>query len=69
MEKVKWLNPNKEELTPEKLKEMLGENCSYTDDQLKDFVFTIKTLVHIIIQYQKRQEALTNENEQLKTAA
>ncbi len=69
MEKVKWLNPNKEELTPEKLKEMLGENCSYTDEQLKDFVFTIKRLVHIIIQYQKKQEVSTNENEQLKIAA
>lgn len=69
MKKVKWLNPNKEELTPEKLKEMLGENCTYTEEQLKDFVFTIKTLVHIIIQYQKKQEALKRENEQQKTAA
>lgn len=69
MQKVKWLNPNREELTPEKLKELLGENCTYTEEQLIDFVFTIKTLVHIIIQYQKRKEALNRENEQLKTAA
>lgn len=68
MEKIKWLNPNKEELTPEKLKEMLGD-CPYTDEQLKDFVFTIKTLVHIIVKYQQKQEASINENEQLKIAA
>lgn len=69
MQKVKWLNPNKEELTPEKLKELLGEKCIYTEDQLKDLVFTIKTFVHIVIQYQKKQETLNRENEQLKTAA
>ena len=69
MQNVKWLNPNKEELTPEKLKEMLGENCTYTEDQLKDFVFTIKTFVHIVLQYQKRQDVLNKENEQQKIAA
>lgn len=69
MQKAKWLNPNRGELTPEKLKELLGEDCTYTEKQLIDFVFTIKTLVHIIIQYQKKQEVLNRENEQLKTAA
>lgn len=68
MRKIKCLNINKEELTPEKLKELLKDS-TYTDEQLKDFVFTIKTLVHIIMHYQKRQKQLKNENEQLKIAA
>lgn len=57
MKELKLINPNKEELTSNKLKELI-KDCNYTDEQLKDFVFTIKTLVHIIIQYQIQQENL-----------
>lgn len=68
MEKIRSLNPEKEELTHEKLKELLGE-CNYSEEELKNFVFTIKTLVHIIIQYQLKQEKLIKEHEPLKIAA
>jgi hypothetical protein len=64
MEKIKCLNPNREELTPEKLKELLGHS-NYTDEQLQEFVFTIKVFASIIMEYQLKA---TKEKE-LKIAA
>ncbi|MBX3164705.1 MAG: hypothetical protein KF900_09495 [Bacteroidetes bacterium] len=66
MQKEIWLNPNKEELTVEKAKELLGEKNTYTDEQLQELVFSIKTFVHIIIQYQKKQDKLKEEQNRKK---
>ena len=51
MKELKLINPNKQELTIDKLRELIHD-CNYTDEELKNIVFTIRMLVHIIIQYQ-----------------
>ncbi|HKC67960.1 MAG TPA: hypothetical protein VKG26_06995 [Bacteroidia bacterium] len=74
MSKIETLNPNKEELTVEKLKTFEGfENIG--DEEAQETVFAIQTLASILYEYTNEQARiknihdLENENQQLKIAA
>ena len=68
LKKIGTLNPNKEELTVEKLKTFKGlENLK--EDEAQETVFAIQTLASIFYEYTNEQAKLENENEQLKIAA
>lgn len=68
LKKIEMLNPNKEELTVEKLKTFKGlENLK--DDEAQETVFAIQTLASIFYEYTNEQVKLENKNQQLKTAA
>jgi len=70
IEKIETLNPKKESLTIDKLKELTGWN-ELTDEQAQEIIFSIKSLVSIIIGYQtERDQKENNETEyNLKQAA
>ena len=66
--KIEMLNPNKEELTVEKLKKFKGlENLK--DEEAQETVFAIQTLASIFYEFTNEQAKLENKNEQLKIAA
>lgn len=68
LKKIEMSNPNKEELTAEKLKTFKGlENLN--DDEAQETVFAIQTLASIFYEYANEQAKLENKNEQLKIAA
>lgn len=74
LKKIGMLNPNKEELTVEKLKTFKGlENLK--DEEAQETVFAIQTLASIIYEFANEQarnkniDELENENQQLKIAA
>jgi hypothetical protein len=68
LKKIGTLNPNKEELTVEKLKTFKGlENLK--DEEAQETVFAIQTLASIFYEYTNEQAKLENKNEQLKIAA
>lgn len=69
-DKIKQLNPKKESLTIDKLKELTGWN-DLTDEQAQEIIFSIKSLVSIIMGYQtERDQKENNETESnLKQAA
>lgn len=74
LSKIETLNPNKEELTVEKLKTFEGfENIG--DEEAQETVFAIQTLASILYEYTNEQARiknihdLENENQQLKIAA
>ena len=68
----KWegINPKKEPLTVQKLKELLN-NQEMSDEQAQEMVFAIQALVSIIVQFQYEQELNEKENQEiiLKQAA
>lgn len=71
---IKKLNPNKEELTVEKLKTFDGfENIE--DKEAQETVFAIQTLASILYEFTNEQSRLKNtndsenKNQKLKTAA
>lgn len=70
IEKIETLNPKKESLTIDKLKELTGWN-DLTDEQAQEIIFSIKSLVSIIMGYQtERDQKENNETEyNLKQAA
>ena len=70
IEKIETLNPKKESLTIDKLKELTGWN-ELTDEEAQEIIFSIKSLVSIIIGYQtERDQKENNETEyNLKQAA
>lgn len=70
IENIEMLNPKKESLTIDKLKELTGWN-DLTDEQSQEIIFSIKSLVSIIIGYQtERDQKENNETEyNLKQAA
>jgi len=60
---IKKLNPNKEELTVEKLKTFEGfENLE--DKEAQETVFAIQTLASIIYDFANEQKRIKNLNEQ-----
>ncbi len=68
LKKNEMLNPNKEELTVEKLKTFKGlENLN--NDEAQETVFAIKTLASIFYEFTNEQVKLENKNQQLKIAA
>lgn len=68
LKKIEMSNPNKEELTTEKLKTFKGlENLN--DDEAQETVFAIKTLAIIFYEFTNEQAKLENKNQQLKIAA
>lgn len=69
-EKIKSLNPKKESLTIEKLKELTGWD-TITDEQAQEIIFSIKSLVSIIIdhQYDQEQKEINDIEYNLKQAA
>lgn len=74
LKKIGMLNPNKEELTVEKLKSFEGlENLK--DEEAQETVFAIQTLASVFYQFtneQTRQRKINepdNNNQQLKIAA
>jgi hypothetical protein len=74
LKKIGTLNPNKEELTVEKLKTFKGlENLK--DEEAQETVFAIQTLASIIYEFANEQarnkniDESENENQQLKIAA
>lgn len=69
-DKIGTLNPKKESLTIDKLKELTGWN-DLTDEQAQEIIFSIKSLVSIIMGYQtERDQKENNETEyNLKQAA
>jgi hypothetical protein len=74
LSKIETHNPNKEELTVEKLKTFEGfENIG--DEEAQETVFAIQTLASILYEYTNEQARiknihdLENENQQLKIAA
>ena len=70
IEKIEALNPKKESLTIDKLKELTGWN-ELTDEEAQEIIFSIKSLVSIIMGYQaERDQKENNETEyNLKQAA
>jgi hypothetical protein len=68
LKKIGTLNPDKMELTVEKLKTFEGlENLK--DEEAQETVFAIQTLASIFYEYANEQAKLENENQQLKIAA
>lgn len=66
LKKVCGINPQKENLTIEKLRAFSGfENIN--DQQAEDTVFAIQTLAGVIYEFMGEQKL--NENQKLKTAA
>lgn len=62
---IKILNPNKEDLTVDKLKTFNGlENL--TDSEAQETVFAIQTLANILYDFTREQN---NKKQQLKIAA
>lgn len=68
LKKSGTLNPNKEELTIEKLKTFKGLG-NLKDEEAQETVFAIQTLASIFYEYTNEQAKLENKNEQLKIAA
>jgi hypothetical protein len=71
MEQNKRLTIVKTELTIETLQELLTTK-NYTEEQLKEFLFSIKTLAHILMQYQlknTKNSLVENNKEPLKLVA
>lgn len=74
LKKIGTLNPNKEELTVEKLKTFAGfENLK--DEEAQETVFAIQTLASLIYEFANEQarfknnDETENKNQQLKIAA
>lgn len=70
LDKIKQLNPKKESLTIDKLKELTGWN-DLTDEQAQEIIFSIKSLVSIIMGFQSEQDQKENNETEynLKQAA
>ncbi len=67
--KIKALNPNKQPLTVDILKTLLG-NETMSDEEAGEIVLAIKKLVGIIVDYQYEEEVKENkEKDNLKQAA
>ena len=64
------INPKKEPLTVQKLKEILKDD-KMTDEEAQEIVFAIEALVSIIVQFQFEQELKEKQKEEiiLKQAA
>ncbi|MGQ0828583.1 MAG: hypothetical protein ACT4ON_09330 [Bacteroidota bacterium] len=63
MENIKPSNPNKEELTIDKLKKFKGlENLS--DEQAQETLFCIKTFSSILYEFINEQEKIKKEKKQ-----
>lgn len=62
----KWegINPKKEPLTIQKLKELL-KNDKMTDEEAQEILFAIEALVSIIVQFQYEQELIEKNNQEL----
>jgi hypothetical protein len=54
-EKRGFINPKKESLTIEKLRELTGKN--YTDDEAREIVSNIKALSSILVQQMLKKDA------------
>ena len=59
--KIEELNPKKEPLTVEILKGLLG-NEEMSEEEAKEIIYAIKTLVSIIVDQQFEQELREKEN-------
>ena len=70
LRKSEGINPKKEPLTIQKLKELMG-NKEMSDEQAQEILFAIEALANIIVQFQLEQEILEKENSEnnLKQAA
>lgn len=68
--KIKALNPNKQPLTVDILKTLLG-NEAMSDEEAGEIVLAIKKLVTIIVDYQYEEELKENKEREynLKQAA
>ena len=68
----KWegINPKKEPLTIQKLKELL-KNDKMSDEEAQEILFAIEALVSLIVQFQYEQELIEKNNQEpiLKQAA
>ena len=59
--KIKLINPKREPLTTEKLRELSGLNLS--DEQAEEAVWSIRQLARILYEYVKQQKQLVeNKN-------
>jgi hypothetical protein len=69
-DEIGTLNPKRESLTIDKLKELTGWN-DLTDEQAQEIIFAIKSFVGILVGYQtERDQKENNETEyNLKQAA
>lgn len=69
LRKYQGINPKKEPLTVQKLKELMkGEKL--TDEQAQEILFAIEALVSIIVEFQYQQELNEKNNQDnLKQAA
>ncbi|MCC7303065.1 MAG: hypothetical protein IT233_10530 [Bacteroidia bacterium] len=69
LRKYEGINPRKEPLTVEKLKELMKDE-KLTDEQAQEILFAIEALVSIIVEFQYQQELNEKNNQDnLKQAA
>lgn len=70
LRKSEGINPKKEPLTIQKLKELMGKK-EMTDEQAQEILFAIEALANIIVQFQLEEELLAKENSEtnIKQAA
>ncbi len=62
-EKSNSIDPNHDDLTVEKLRELL-QNPAMSEEEAKEIIYGISTLVDIIIDYQLEQEQKENNDQE-----